>query len=812
MNEYTIHIAIMVRPYATYTYTLPAIYSTLPGFHIEDILGARVAIPLGRRAKPIMGIIVNTDSCELDSSIKVRPISWILDEKSLFSKLYVAMIRELAIRYAVQEGAIYATVIPAPLRSLSTKMRFFGEDIDIISVEDISLLPVERKEQYIMSWWKQQYAYIQHDAREFDVYSLAKEPPWPIKSNAKAQRAILHALWEEGELTRNEIQERSGVRNYATVKQLISAGFIDVEKTTERIDSCVQYTRGSRTEEEVASLTHSLHDTEINQEVFPRKNQNLPPCTPEQERVLHSLYERLGTGSSVELLFGVTGSGKSRIYCELIYRCLQQGKHALILAPEIALVHKLVNDIDLFFENVPYYVYHGYQTPLYKKELFSTIQKSTQPSILIGTRSALFVPYSNVGLCILDEEHDSSYKQDTGMFLYNAKDVAWYVAKSNNAMLLLGSATPDCKTLYSAEQGSIHQHIIHVRATGVEMPTIDFVDMKQEKGLLSTHAIDALQDTLERNEQAIILLNRRGYAPHMYCTACNAVQQCPYCQVSLLYHKAMNILRCSYCGYSEHFPQPCSQCASMQYVTLGFGTEKLEEELQELFPHEEPCIRLDRDNARSPRHIHAILDRFLRGESSILVGTQMLAKGHNFPKVSLSIIVDADNGLHFPDYRAMERVFQLIVQTAGRAGRGTKRGHVIVQTRSIENPCWQFVLHNDYMELYRYEMEIREKRGYPPFIHIAMIRIVCTMSYEEAKQYIRTVMQYIRQEGKSYQCTVLGPVPSPIAIIRGQYRYQMLVKASSWQRIRALYVGIQQQLGKTKGVRITLDIDPVSMM
>ena len=396
--------------------------------------------------------------------------------------------------------------------------------------------------------------------------------------------------------------------------------------------------------------------------------------------------------------------------------------------------------------------------------------------------------------------------------MYNAKDVAWYIAKSNNAMLLLGSATPDCKTLYSVEQGRITQHILQTRATGVRMPTVELVDMKQEKSLLSSYAVNALQSALEHDEQAIILLNRRGYAPHMYCTACNAVQRCPYCEVSLLYHKAMNILRCSYCGYNEHFPKPCTECGAMQYMTIGVGTEKLQEELDSLFPQSTPCIRLDRDVARSPRRVHHILTSFLQGEASILVGTQMLSKGHNFPRVSLSIIVDADNGLHFPDYRAMERVFQLIIQTAGRAGRGAKQGHVIVQTHSIENPCWQFVLRNDYIALYNYEMQVRKKRGYPPFLHIGMIRIICTMSYEEAKQCIRLIMQYIREESKGADATILGPVPSPIAIIRGQYRYQMLVKSSSWQVIRTLYLSIHQHLGKMKGVRIILDIDPISMM
>lgn len=815
MKERNIQIAIMVKPYNTYTYALPSLYVKLSGFTVTHLLGARVAIPLGKRKSPIMGIVVDTDTRAVDASVQLREVSWVLDVRPLFSQQYITMVRELALRYAIQEGCIYASVIPAPLRSIATTLRFFTDVPEIYTLEEVCALQKEQKEKYIALWWEKRYAFIQHDAREYDVYSLAQEPPWAIKANARAQRAILHALWEEGALTKEEIHEKSGVKNYATIKQLISAGFIDVEKAEESPEAkCVQYAQGHALEyEEIQEShdTHALHVSE-NTTVQPCSNQALPPCTDEQNAVLASLRTRFDIGGTVELLFGVTGSGKSRVYCELIQYCLSKGKHAILLAPEIALVQKLARDVDTFFSGVPYYIYHGYQSPLRKKQMFYTMFDITTPSILIGTRSALFVPIVNVGLCILDEEHDTSYKQEQGAFLYNAKDVAWYIAQSNNAMLLLGSATPDCKTLYSVEQGSIQEHVLNTRATGVQMPSLEFVDMKQENHILSAKAIEALHAVIERKEQAVILLNRRGYAPHMYCTACNTVQQCPHCQVSLLYHKAMNILRCSYCGYNEHFPKPCSLCGSIQYITLGIGTEQLQEELSNCFPKEEPCIRLDRDIARSPRHIRTILDSFMSGTSSILVGTQMLAKGHDFPRVSLSIIVDADSGLHFPDYRAMERTFQLIMQTAGRAGRASKQGHVIIQSHCVDNPCWQFVLNNDYRGLYRHEMNVRAKKKYPPFVHIAMIRIICTIPYDEAKQHIHVLRQAMRKETNAEQCIVLGPVPSPIAVIRGQYRYQMLVKGNSWQGIRALYGEVQHYLAGVKGIRVVLDIDPISMM
>lgn len=810
MKEQIIQVAIMVQPYSTYTYCIPAIYTKIPSFNIHALCGSRIIIPLGKRKSSIMGIITQTDPPPLDKSISVRPFYWILDIVPFFNLEYVTMVKELALRYAVSEGLIYTTILPSPMRSMRSTVRFFGDKPSVITLEEIPLLSENMLSSYVQLWSENQYAFIQGDAREFDVYSLAKDPPWNIKANANAQRKVLHALWEEGNLTKEEIKEKAGVGNYAVLKQLVADGYVDIEKTEElKESSCVMYTQGiasknrKNNEESIYSLTEKKSSGD----------ETLPPCTKEQHAVIQTLLSRFDNGGTTELLFGVTGSGKSRVYCELIEHCLKKGKHAILLAPEIALVQKLIHDIDLFFTDVPYYVYHGYQSPIYRKRLFEAMNTMAQPSILLGTRSALFVPMSNIGLLILDEEHDTSYKQDNGLFLYNAKDIAWHRAKTNNAMLLLGSATPDCKTLYSAKQGIIGEHILTTRATGVQMPTLEFVDMKEEKDtILSRRAMEALHTVLENGEQAIILLNRRGYAPHMYCTACNTVQQCPHCEVSLLYHKVMHVLRCSYCGYVQHFPKPCFHCGGMQYITLGIGTEKLQEELYALLPNEDNIIRLDRDIARSPKRIDAILQGFGRGEASIVVGTQMLAKGHNFPNVSLSLIVDADNGLHFPDYRAMERVFQLIVQTAGRAGRGKKQGNVIIQSYCVQNPCWEFILNNDYNALYEYEMEIRKKRLYPPFTHIAIIRLICTMSYEEAKQYIQSLIPYVRDSSKHSGAIILGPVPSPIAVIRGQYRYQMLVKASSWHTIRSIYAGLRNNVNNTKGIRITLDIDPASMM
>ena len=314
---------------------------------------------------------------------------------------------------------------------------------------------------------------------------------------------------------------------------------------------------------------------------------------------------------------------------------------------------------------------------------------------------------------------------------------------------------------------------------------------------------------MEQGDQAVILLNRRGYAPLMYCIDCGKVARCPHCDIGLTYHKGRERLVCHYCGYSVPFPSPCPSCKGLHFHPMGQGTERVEEYIGTLLPPGGRVLRLDRDSTRRPGRMEEILESFARQEAQVLVGTQMLSKGHHFPHVTLAVVADGDIGLNLPDYRAAERTFQLLVQSSGRAGRGEKPGQVIIQTRDVNHYCWQYVKNGDYEGFYDYEIALRKRRRYPPFINLALLRISYPMDWADGPTQLARITALLRSESKGV--TVLGPAPAPLPLLRGRRRFQCLLKAGDWQSIRALYA-VLLPLASPPNLRISLDIDPVNML
>ena len=342
----------------------------------------------------------------------------------------------------------------------------------------------------------------------------------------------------------------------------------------------------------------------------------------------------------------------------------------------MALALKLRRDASHRIPDFPIFLFHGYQSPSRREQIFRELAARKKPCLVVGTRSSLFLPLPHPGLIVLDEEHDSSFKQDEGLH-YQAKEVAWYRASRNRALLLLGSATPDVKTFHAAEQGLFPRADLPHRVGGGSLPAIELIDIRRNssRSLLAPASVETLRETVLRGEQAVVLLNRRGYSPLMYCLDCGQTARCPHCDIGLTYHKRREQLVCHYCGHTRPFPSPCPRCGGLQYLPMGEGTERLEERLagEELIGALPPggrILRLDRDSTRRPGSMEEILNAFARQEAQVLIGTQMLSKGHHFPHVTLALIADADLGLNLPDYRAAERTFELLLQSAGRAGRG----------------------------------------------------------------------------------------------------------------------------------------------
>ncbi|MCL2123260.1 MAG: primosomal protein N', partial [Desulfovibrionaceae bacterium] len=627
------------------------------------------------------------------------------------------------------------------------------------------------------------------DAALGEYCRLMADPPWPVRPAAHRQIALLEYLLEHGNTNRRALLKAVGQGSAPALASLVRQNVVHI-----------------------GPLEDAPNTDESEAQLLP------PPPLPfdlseEQKNALASLLEALHSPQAgSHLLFGITGSGKTAVYLELARECLAQGKSALLLAPEVALALKLLRDTRLVLPGAPITLFHGYQSAARREEAFRELASGTSPRIVIGTRSALFLPVPDLCLIVLDEEHDSSFKQEEG-FSYQAKELAWFRAEQNKGLLVLGSATPDIKSFHAAGHGGLRLSRLEQRVGGAGLPRIRLVDIRSldaTGALLAQESLDALRQTVARGEQAVVLLNRRGYSPQMYCLHCGEVPRCPYCAISLSYHKGREKLLCHYCGYGTHFPQPCAKCKGLHYLPLGEGTERLAEHLGTLLAPAK-LLRLDRDSTRRPGRMEEILTLFARQEAQILIGTQMLSKGHHFPQVTLALVADGDLGLNLPDYRAAERTFQLLVQSAGRAGRGGQTGEVLIQTRDRSHYCWDFVLRGDYEGFYKAEIARREQRRYPPFVRLALVRISFDAKREEAPAEIARLGQSLRSACRESGIAVLGPAPAPIPMLRGRKRFHCLLKAQDWPAIRMAYAKAARGVDGNV-LRLALDLDPVNML
>lgn len=430
---------------------------------------------------------------------------------------------------------------------------------------------------------------------------------------------------------------------------------------------------------------------------------------------------------NVTLLHGVTSSGKTEIYIHLIFKALQEHKQVLYLLPEIALTVQITNRLRCVFGN-KLGIYHSRYNDEERVEIWQK-QLSNEPyEVILGARSAVFLPFQRLGLVIIDEEHENSFKQQDPAPRYHARSVAIVLAQMYGAKTLLGTATPSIESYRNAQLGKYGLVTLSQRYKDIQLPTIEVVDIKDLRrrklmsGPFSPRLIAAVRDALQRGEQAILFQNRRGFAPMIECRTCGWVPHCPNCDVSLTYHKSMNVLTCHYCGYTERVPEQCPNCESKDIKGRGYGTEKIEDEIMEVFP-DARIARMDLDTTRTKNAYERLINDFSAGKTNLLIGTQMVSKGLDFDHVSVVGILDADNMLNYPDFRAYEHAFTMMAQVSGRAGRKGKQGLVILQTKNPELPVIQQVVNNSYMAFYKSQLEERTAFHYPPFFHLIYIYI-----------------------------------------------------------------------------------------
>ncbi len=519
--------------------------------------------------------------------------------------------------------------------------------------------------------------------------------------------------------------------------------------------------------------------------------------------------------NSTTLLHGITGSGKTEIYINLITKALDSGAQVLYLLPEIALTTQIVHRLQKVF-GATMGVYHSRFSDNERVEVWNGVLYG-KLKFVVGVRSSIFLPFDNLGLIIVDEEHDASYKQQEPAPRYNARDAALMMARIHHAKVVLGSATPSVESFYNAVNGRYGLVRLEKRFGDAQLPQVALANMNEErkrktvKGEFSGMLMRNIEESLAKNEQVIIFQNRRGYSPTVNCQDCGWVPKCVNCAVSLTYHQFRNALVCHYCGYRESLPTQCPVCTSSRIMTVGYGTEKLEEELNLHFP-EKQVQRMDLDTTRSKAGYETIIDQFERGETDILVGTQMVTKGLDFDRVSLVGVFNADRMMHFPDFRAHERAFQLITQVSGRAGRRENPGRVVIQTSNPDHPVLKFILSHHYGEFYNREIDDRKRHGYPPFTRLIEIttkhvdKKVCRDAAQRLADDLRVSLQGIQ---------ILGPGEPMVSRIRNQYLMTILIKvprattalSQTKHRIREV-IDLLAEDKKFRRIRVVADVDP----
>jgi primosomal protein N' (replication factor Y) (superfamily II helicase) len=527
-----------------------------------------------------------------------------------------------------------------------------------------------------------------------------------------------------------------------------------------------------------------------------------PPLTVDQQRVWDSLKNDLGAGRTF-LLHGVTGSGKTEIYLRATASCIERGETALVLVPEVALTPQTQERYRKRFG--PHVcILHSGLTGAQRREQWWRIAEGGA-KVVVGTRSAVFAPLQKLGLIVLDEEHDSSYKQNSEI-RYHARQVAAWLSQKTHATVLLGSATP-CLESYTLAQQERYQLLnLPNRVSGRPLPQVTLL-----KGNGLPHqALQALAQCKERGEQAVILLNRRGYSNYLQCYHCGWVPECRSCSISLTYHQADRSVRCHYCGAHHPAPAQCEECQGTALEYPGRGTERLEQELQSRLP-ELRVFRLDRDTVKGRSSVFSkTFKAFRKGELDCLLGTQMVAKGLDFPNVTLVVVLEADTGLHLPDFRATERTFALLTQVAGRSGRGDAPGQVLLVCRKPESPVFQQVLSNQWDDFVAGEQSLRQAFRYPPYSR--MLRIL--LSDEDPDRLEKTadkLAAWLESELRDSEVEVLGPAPCPLEKLQGRYRWHVLLRASRVQDLQVVVRKLVPSLdvGKT---RLTYDPDPIELL
>lgn len=766
--------------------------------------GMRVKVPFGNRK--VLGFITKIKEFSDFDVKRLKPIHELMDVIPVLNEELLQMAQWMKKQTVCFEIDALQVMVPAALRAKYEKRFVLKAALEEIAAE---LRPYFEKRPFIrLQDAVDVYALLK---KEMDKGTIFADTDIQQQTAVKKVRMI-HIV--------DHIETLQAIDIRANAKQQLKLMDYFLKNTGQSIESSqLQKSAGvslptiySLVEKGAAEMSNmeSYRDPKLLTEIEHKSSLTL---TDAQQTAYQAIDSALNTPKTF-LLHGITGSGKTEIYLQTIDKVLKQGKEAIMLVPEISLTPQMtIRFKERFGDQVA--VLHSGLSAGEKYDEWRKIQRA-EVKVVVGARSAIFAPFQNLGLIILDEEHESSYKQDDSP-RYHARDMAIWRSEYHQCPVILGSATPSLESYARAQKGVYELLVLEKRAKNQPLPDVHIVDMREElrngnRSMFSVQLADAIRDRLEKKQQTVLFLNKRGYSSFVLCRDCGTVMQCPNCDISLTYHRSSETMKCHYCGYDERVPHTCPECESEHIRFFGTGTQKVEEELAKVVP-EARVLRMDVDTTRNKGAHEKILSAFGEGKADILLGTQMIAKGLDFPNITLVGVLSADTTLHLPDFRAAEKTYQLLTQVSGRAGRDVLPGTVYVQSYTPDHYAITLAKDQLYEPFYEQEMAMRRASGYPPYYYVVNIQF----THEDlmtVAEYADQTVRYLKSQLSSHTL-IIGPSASLIARVNNRYRYQCLIKYKKEPKL----IDTMQQLMKIhrtewlkKGATLSIDMNPTSVM
>ncbi|RHW39700.1 primosomal protein N' [Lysinibacillus yapensis] len=800
-----ITVAEVIVDVAAYPVDRPFDYLVAPEMAAIIEVGSRVKVPFGPRN--VLGFVVaikdNTDI----SMNKIKPVAQLLDIEPVLTHEMLELAKWLKQETICYEIDALQAMLPSALRAKYEKIATLQTEIEFLPP---ALQEVFRTSHKI-------------NVKVFEKNNLLNELKQALNDKHISIENIVKQKGKVKEIRKVEILDDSiklseivdGISNRAKKQKQLVLWMQNHQG--EIMDPNVIYKEAGVSPQVLQAVVELGAASFIQQEVYRDpftkevKRTNFLNLTDEQDIALNKITAAINEKRpETFLLHGVTGSGKTEIYLQTIAKVLAEGKEAIVLVPEISLTPQITERFRSRFGELVAVMHSG----LSVGEKYDEWRKvhEGKVKVVVGARSAIFAPFENVGVIILDEEHESTYKQEDSP-RYHARDVAIWRSQYHHCPVILGSATPSLESFARAKKNVYTLISLKERALKQSLPTVEIVDMREElkkgnRSMFSMDLAESIQTRLDRQEQIVLFLNRRGYSSFVLCRDCGTVLQCENCDISLTYHRSNEKCKCHYCGYEIHVPKTCPQCQSDHIRFFGTGTQKVEEEIAKLFPQAR-VLRMDVDTTKTKGSHEQILEAFGEGQADILLGTQMIAKGLDYPNITLVGVLSADTSLHLPDFRAAEKTFQLLTQVSGRAGRHNKPGEVFIQTYTPEHYAIELSKAQNYEPFYEREMHMRHQAGYPPYYYLALIQV----SHEDvlmAADYAGKAVDWLRSQLSS-NISIIGPTASGISRLQNRYRYQCLIK----YKIEPELIPTLMQLIKIyrsdwikKGILLTVDLDP----